>query len=116
MYQPLYTRLALTNAAASTTTEFSQSVSMQGANAAQVDAVVYSFSGTSVALQLQSSNDLENWKDLGAPTPATLTAVGYTLFSVITAIGAGYIRLKVTYVTAGAASCVLAAGVNTQAL
>lgn len=113
MYQQLFTRLALSG---TTLSEVSQPISMQGANGAQLDVVVISMSGTSPVLtcQLQESNDLENWKDKGTATP-TLTAVGYTLFSAVTGISSGYVRLKVT-LTGTSPICVASAGLNTAAL
>jgi len=111
MYQQLFTRLGLTG---SGTYEVSQPVSMQGANAAQVDVVVISLAGTSptVTLQLQESNDLENWKDKGSSSGA-LSATGYTLVAAVTAISSGYVRVKAT---AGGTSpvAVLSVGLNTS--
>lgn len=93
MRSNLFERLAL---ASSTLSEVSQAVTMDGANAAQVDVVVFSLSGTSpqVSIQLQESNDLENWRDRGSAT--TISAVGYTLTAAVTAIATAYVRVKVT--------------------
>lgn len=113
MYQQLFTRLALTGNGAS---EVSQPVSMQGANAAQLDVVVISLAGTTptVTLQLQESSDLENWKDKGSSSGA-LSATGYTLVAAVTSIAAGYVRVKVTL--AGTSPIgVVSVGVNTAAL
>lgn len=94
MYQQLFTRLALSS---STTSEVSLPVAMQGANAAQIDVVILSLAGTSptVTLQLQESNDLENWTNKGSSS-GTLNATGYTLVAAVTAISSGYVRVKAT--------------------
>lgn len=115
MYQQLFTRLALSGSGAS---EVSVPVSMQGANAAQVDYVVMSIAGTStptISLQLQESNDLENWTNKGsAVTP--VTATGYALAAAVTGISAAFIRLRVS-ITAGTSPVfVVAASLNTSKL
>lgn len=113
MYQQLFTRLALTG---SGTSEVSQPVSMQGANAAQIDVVILSLAGTTptVTLQLQESSDLENWKDKGSSSGA-LNATGYTLVAAVTAISAGYVRVKATM--AGTSPIgVISVGLNTASL
>jgi hypothetical protein len=88
----LFERLGLST----TLSEVSQAVSMDGANSAQVDIVVISLSGSgaTVTVQLQESNDLENWKDKGSGTAPT--AVGYTLAAAVTAISSAYVRVKAT--------------------
>ena len=112
MYQPLFTRLALSG---TTLSEVSQPVSLQGANASQFDIVMVSLSGTSpsLACQLQESNDLENWANKGSAT--NVTAVGYTLAAAQSGLAAGYVRLKVT-LTGTTPICVVTAGLNTAAL
>jgi len=76
MFTVLATRLALTISGSDTTDlEYSQPVSLQGANAVNFDFTVYSFSGTSVTVTAQFGNDLENWTD--GPTPIAATAPGY---------------------------------------
>jgi len=113
MYQQIWTRLALSGNNAS---EVSQPVSMQGANAAQLDVVVLSMAGTSpsVALVLQESSDLENWSN--KTTFSSVTATGYTLFAATTAISAGYIRVKATFTGSSSPVAVLSAGINTAHL
>lgn len=110
MRSMLFERLALSGSILS---EVSQAVSMDGANAAQVDFVVVSLSGTTptVTGQLQESNDLENWRDKGGTT--ALSAVGYSLGTAVTGIAAAYVRLKFT---AGGTTpiAVVSAGLSTS--
>ena len=70
MYQQLFTRLALSG---TTLSEVSQPITMQGANAAQLDVVVISMSGTSPSpsFQLQESTDLENRHEKASATALT---------------------------------------------
>lgn len=112
MYHQLFTRLVL---GGSVLSEVSQPVPMDGANAAQLDLVVFTMTGTSPSLscQLQESNDLENWRDKGAASAHN--AVGYAMPTAATAISSGYVRLRVT-LTGTPPVCVLSAGVNTAAL
>lgn len=113
MYVELFSALGLQG---SVTSEVSQAVEMQGANAAQVSAIVFALSGSgspAVSLQLQESNDLENWSDKGSATSAT--AVGFKMCTAVTSIAAAYIRLKIT-LAGGATTAVVAGGVNTSAL
>jgi hypothetical protein len=113
MYQTLFTRLALNSTFSS---EVSQPVSMQGANAAQVDGVLFSLAGTtpSVSLQLQESNDLENWRNKGGSTD--INTVSYSLGSSVGSINAAYIRLKVTLTGSSSPTAVISAGVSIAAL
>lgn len=92
--------------------EFSQAVSMQGANAAQMDATVFytSSGGKAIIGHLQISNDLENWEDIGGYADTNLY-LGYTQGNLITGIGAAYVRLRYTSDFAGLDS-ILAAGIN----
>jgi hypothetical protein len=111
MYTQLFTRLALTGNGAS---EVSQPVTMYGANAAQLDIVVFSLSGSStptVTCQLQESNDLENWSNKGSTTAPI--AVGYTLATKETGLAAGYLRVKVT-LSGTTPISVVAIGLNTS--
>ena len=112
MRAQVFTQLALTGTG---TFEVSQAVSMNGANAAQVDCVLFALTASAtVTFILQESNDLENWS-----TKATLatapTAVGYSLQGQTTAISTAYVRLKAT-LTGSSPIAVLSAGINTAAL
>ena len=93
--------------------EVSPSVSMDGANAIQVEATVFSL-GTASAfvILVQLSNDNASW--VFHPTAATVKAtIGYTEFSA-EAITSRYVRLVYTPTTSG--SVIFAVGVNTADL
>ena len=108
----LFSKLVLSSGGANNLSEVSQAVSMNGANAVIADIEVLSLSGTTpnIAVQLQESNDLENWRDKGAATNAN--AVGYSVLPNVTAIASAYVRLKLT-LTGASPIAVVAAGVNT---
>jgi hypothetical protein len=109
MNQPLATRLVLDSAGTDgAVSEVSQPVSMEGSNAAQWEATLYSLTATNVSFQLQVSQDLENWANKG--TAQTQTAVGYKLFTAETAIAAAYARLK--YTITGTGKAVVAASIS----
>lgn len=91
-------------------TEISQPVSMAGANAVQPSFVAIYLSGTGAAesCQLQESNDLENWSDVGSAT--SVSSVGKTLGTAITAVKSAYVRMKYSGSTSsGTGNAVLAA-------
>lgn len=94
----MLTQIATTTSldAVTHTTEYSQAVSMDGANAVQGSYVIiqYSLSGGTpkIEFQLQISDDLENWFDSGSPDSAT--AVRYLPGSKFTDISAAYVRIK----------------------
>ena len=112
MRSMVFERLALSSG---TLSEVSQAVTMDGANSAQVDVVIFSLTGTTpqVAVQLQESNDLENWRDKGSVTNITLA--GYTLLSAVTAIATAYVRVKMT-LSGTIPVAVVSAGLNTSLL
>lgn len=106
MYNRLYERLVIID---TTSPEYSQAVNMDGYNTVFPEIVVFTYSGlTNVKVQVQESNDLENWRDKG--TVNTMTAIGYTAGNVVTAFAATYARLKVY--TTGTGTAILSAGVN----
>ena len=110
MYTKLYERLVIID---TTAPEYSQAVSIEGFNAAFPEIVTFTFSGlTNVKVQLQESNDLENWRDKG--TVNTVSAIGYTSGTVVTACAAAYVRLKIY--TTGTGTAILSAGLNLSAL
>lgn len=107
-----YTKLA-DHLAVTSTTSYSQAVSMNGANAVQVD-VVYSSRTASqtVDVAVQGSNDLENW---AAVTTSGGGALGLG-FATPTASGIAwqYVRLSYTLSTTGTGF--LSAGLSTAQL
>ena len=115
MYQILATKMAL-----ATTSEVTQAVSMQGANAVTVDITV--FAGTVSALALQGSNDLENWTNLntsmitsgtiGAGVACYLPGSSTSFAGAQLAVSTQYVRLKIT----SSAATVVACGINTALL
>lgn len=111
MYQVLATKLYLS--ASGTASEVSTAVSMEGANSVQVDYTIFSLTGSSpeVSLQLQHSNDLENWTNLGSPSPTT--SVGWKLGPSATAVTAAYVRVKYLFSAGSGQTAVIAAGINT---
>ena len=100
MYTELAKRLAVTD-----TRQFSQPVSMEGANAALFDYTVYNISGGTLEVQIQGSNDLQNWATLLDPPTLTnpiqvdATTEGYFYTDgtspkyVATDVGFAYVRL-----------------------
>jgi hypothetical protein len=110
VYSKLYERLALST----TTPEYSQAISMEGYNAALVEVVTYVYgAAASIGIQVQISNDLENWSNAPTGGTATVTSVGYATASVATGIAATYIRVKVT--SAAAVVSILSLGANISA-
>jgi hypothetical protein len=100
--EQLATRLALDSAGTDgATSEVSQPIAMEGYNAVQWEATLYSLTATNVSFQLQVSNDLVNWANKG--TAQTATAIGYKLFTAESTITAAYVRLKYTITGAGKA-------------
>ena len=87
----MYTQLAR-NVHVGTAEQFSQAVSMEGANAIAFNATVMAFSGGTLTIQLQVSNDLENWFDVTSGTQ-TYTGVGYKRKR-LTDIAEAYARLS----------------------
>jgi hypothetical protein len=110
MRSTLFERLAL---ATSSLSDVSQAVTMDNANAAQFDVVVFALSGSSpqVSVQLQESNDLENWRDKGSAT--VISAVGYTLAAAVTGIATAFVRVKVT-LSGTTPISVVSIGINTS--
>ncbi len=104
MYTQLGRNVFLTNS-----DQVSQAVSMDGKNAVVFNATVMSITGGTLTIQLQISNDLENWVDMTSANKS-YTAIGYGKKKV-TAIGEAYVRLKYSFSVDEEA--VIAAGINT---
>jgi hypothetical protein len=91
-------------------TAYSQAVSMDGANAVQVDFTAFSGAGT---VTVEEGNDLENWSaPSGTPTGTNDYSSAIFRSFKYTSIASRYVRLK--YVATSAS--VLGAGINTASL
>lgn len=88
--------------------EVTQPVSMAGANAVQYSITPFYTSVGSLTYQLQESQDLENWSDLGSPQGGSAL---YKLYTMETNVGSAYVRLKAS-VTAPSTGIVLAVVLN----
>lgn len=112
----LFTRLGLSSSVA---TQYSQPVSMEGANALSIDFVVFALTGTgtpTVTCAIELSNDMENWTAYsGSMTGNTATAIGYSLTSTVASIPTAYVRLKVA-LTGTSPAAIVSAGLNTVLL
>lgn len=108
MYYDVASKLAVTS-----TAQFSQAVSMAGANAAQVNATVFNVTtGGTLVLQLQEGNDLENWSDI---TPGGSLTLGYGTLRA-TSIASQYVRLKYSATGVSNPTAIVATGINTASL
>jgi len=114
MYEVLSTK-AFVN---TTSGDFSRAVRMEGANSVQVEFTVYSVSGTptTTTLEVQESNDLENWTTYPSTsysgTNTVSTSVGCTSFRA-SSISSQYVRLRWKV---SANTAVVGAGINTALL
>lgn len=82
--------------------EFSQAVSMIGANAISVGLSILSIAAlTQVDVYVQESNDLENWEDVGSFT-LTRASVGYRE-ATATGLSMAHVRLRYEVDTDGGA-------------
>ncbi|MBL8897609.1 MAG: hypothetical protein JNM84_08275 [Planctomycetes bacterium] len=107
MYYELARRCVLATAGSP---GYSPPVSMEGANAARIEYIIFSISGTST-FYLEGSNDGENW--FAIATYTTRSAVGsYTDAS--TGISYRYVRVKYEQTTSG--TTIFACGCNTAQL
>jgi hypothetical protein len=96
--------------------QFSQAVSMDGANAVMFEVTAISSSGASplLTVQLQESNDLQNWEDVSGAQVANLSAPGYDSDSTAADVAAAYVRLK--YTISEGDDFTVASGINTANL
>ncbi len=111
MYARLYDRLVLTT----TTPEYSQAVNMNGFNAALVEVVttVYGASA-SIGIQMQMSNDLENWVDV--VSSPSMESPGYFTLQTSEGLGCRFVRLKYAVTGIDGDTAVLSAGIETADL
>ncbi len=107
----MYTRLAQ-NVYVTNSEQFSQAVSMEGANSVAFNVTVMEITSGTLTVSVQASNDLENWNTL-ASTDKTFTAAGYGKKR-ITGIAETYVRLVYSMGVSG--SAIVSAGINTAEL
>jgi hypothetical protein len=111
MYIQVASKLSVVTGVAS----YSQAVSMDGANAVMFDITVFSVvasSGT-LTIQLEESNDLQNWAEVTSASETFATVTGWKR-KVATGIAAAYVRLKFSFTTNG--PYIVGAGINTALL
>lgn len=112
MYSTLATRLFVDENG-----EVSQPVSMDGANAARQDATVFHLAlgtATGFTIDIEGSNDLENWEDLA--NTLTFTAEAYQVPASFEAdVSFAYIRLRYGWsgTPNGSSKAIVNTGVNT---
>lgn len=95
MYVDLAEHLVLSSAA----DQFTPAVSMAGANAVQLNVVVLVIPGaTTLTVDIQGSNDMENWASLGTFNP---TGVGFFSSAHVSAVQWQYVRVRMSSNTAG---------------
>lgn len=108
MYAELADKLVLSSAA----DQFSPAVSMAGANAVQLNVVVLVIPGaTTLTIDIQGSNDMQNWASLNT---FTTTVVGYVSTAKSTAVQWQYVRVRMNSNTAG--NSIVTIGLNTAQL
>ncbi|KAF0244130.1 MAG: hypothetical protein FD180_2791 [Planctomycetota bacterium] len=107
MYAAVSNKLSVVNGV----DQFSSAVAMSGSNAARVEFTIFANSATSLSIDLQGSNDLQNWAIVGSAH--TGYVVGYNSFAE-TAVSFQFVRLR-QYVV-GTGTVIIAAGINTAAL
>lgn len=105
MYTSLCSKLAVTDAK----DEFSPAVSMAGNNAVQIEATLFNNTATSLTVDLQGSNDGQNFSSITV-YPGFL--LGYNAPNKSTGIGFEQVRLR--YAVVGSGVIIVAAGINTS--
>jgi hypothetical protein len=95
------------------TAQYSQAVSMDGANAVNVEATAFAVTGGELTVAVQGSNDLDNWEDVSAAA-IIFSGPGADDSGAITGIGFAYVRLGYSVADSGAA--IVAAGIETANL
>lgn len=109
MYYTLATKMVV----ASSTSGYSQAVSMEGANAARYDLTIFNLGGAaSLQVIMEGSNDLQNWATLESFSAHT-TLGAFT--DDTTAISYAHVRLKFTAGASGTGP-IFACGLNTTHL
>lgn len=108
MQTQIWTALGL----AASAVEFSQPVSMAGANALSLTITVFSGALAGAGVEVFESNDLENWKSKGSTFGSQVVGSNMTITG-FGSIASAYVRFKVT---AGGSATVLAMSINAAQL
>lgn len=93
----LVDNLALSSS--TSTTGYSPSVTMTGANAVQLTVLMAVNSATGLTPSLEGSNDLSNWSSI--TSWSQITTVGYSAPAAATSIAFQYVRVKFVLATTG---------------
>ncbi|MCE9581751.1 MAG: hypothetical protein K8T20_04455 [Planctomycetes bacterium] len=112
MYTQLASKLSVTTAGGA---QVSPAVSMEGNNAFQAEFTVYALvsGATSIDVDTQGSNDLQNWTTFSSAY--NLAVVGSSAPAARTAVAFQFVRFKYTSI-GGGGTVVLACGLNTASL
>lgn len=106
MYYPLSSKLCVVTG----TDQFSAAIAMNGDNAVQLEATVFTLGGaTSLTLDLQGSNDTQNWSSI---TVSAGLVLGYSAPNKSTGVGYAFVRVRYSGVDAG--TIIVASGLNTS--
>jgi len=109
MYQLLATHMQVTDYLGTSRENVSQRIDMAGLNAAQVELTIFEDPGGAfVQVDLDQSNDGENWSSVGSRGPFGL---GYNLLQAFTGLKGRYVRVRL-YLTDFGNPTVVAFGIN----
>ncbi len=114
----MYFQLADKQVVAQGTPQFSQAVSMNGANQVLVDLELVNLAGSvdkALRFTLEEGNDLENWSEVFTSSDITATS-GYETEQTVSGLSAQYVRLKLIVNGQAGDIAIVAAGVDTADL
>ena len=77
-----------------------EAVDVQGMSFLMMVLQVYAFSGTQIAAQLYTSDDLENWTTVGSSITASATGVGRLPFQINSFNYGRYVRVRISTTSA----------------
>lgn len=114
MFHEVTRKLSLT-ANATPAVEFSIGVGLEGDNAASFQVQMISAAGTftSLVAQLQGSNDLCNWDDIGSATLTATSAPSFQTYGGTNVIPWAFVRLKYTATAPSGVQVMLKAAIET---
>lgn len=101
MFYEVTRKLPLTAINTSPPVEFSVGVALEGNNAAsfQLQMISAAAAFSTVVAQLQGSNDLCNWEDIGSATLTATTAPSFQVYGGTNVIPWAFVRLRYTATT-----------------